>query len=258
MNGRVDPLRGVGEWALFVWRAVKGIGRLGSFAPEVLRQAAIIATGSVLVIMFVTFVLGNSCGFETTAIARSLGADPAAPAFSLFCSTREVAPTVFGFILSAKVGCGIVAELGAMRVDDEVDAIEVMGIPSIPFLVSTRLLGAMIVLPFVYYLATMSAQFGAWVASLVRYGDISQGTWELFFYTAISPVDLLLTLAKGVAIAAFVISTSVYFGYTVRGGPVEVGIATSRSMVVNIVGTAVIGATGTLLFWVFRANVPVA
>ncbi len=222
-----------------------------------MRQAALIATGSTLVIMAIAFLAGGSCGLESTALARSFGVDPVAGGFSTWCTLREVVPFVFGYILAAKVGCGMVAELGAMRVAEEVDALDVMGVRSVAYLVTTRMLAAAIVLPIAYTLAVASAYLAAFLMSVERFGDVSPGTWELFFYNFQDPIDLIYSTVKGLTIAAFVISTSLYFGYHVRGGPIEVGTATARSMAVNIIGVTMISMVGTLVFWGANPRIPI-
>lgn len=247
----------VGDIATFTWRALKDVRHVGAYSAEVVRQAAILATGSVLVIMAIAFLAGGSCGLESTALARSFGVDPVAGGFSSWCTMREVVPFVFGYILAAKVGCGIVAELGAMQVAEEVDALEVLGVRSIAYLVTTRLLASAIVLPFAYLLAVASSYLAAFLMSVKRFGDVSTGTWNLFFYNFQDPVDLLYSMTKGLVIAGFVISTAVYFGYKVRGGPIEVGTATARSMAVNIIGVTLISMVGTLIFWGANPRIPI-
>ena len=224
---------------------------------EAIRQAAIIATGSTMVILAITFLAGGSCGLESTALARSFGVDPIAGGFSTWCTLREVVPFVFGYIVAAKVGCGMVAEIGAMQVHEEVDALDTMGVRSISYLVTTRMIAAAIVLPIAYLLAVASAYFAAFLMSVKRFGDVSQGTWELFFFNFQDPWDLVYSLVKGLVIAAFVITTSLYYGYKVRGGPVEVGTATARSMAVNIIGVTLISMVGTLIFWSANPRIPV-
>ncbi|MTD44368.1 ABC transporter permease [Conexibacter sp. W3-3-2] len=216
-----------------------------------------IATGSTLVIVAVAFLAGGSCGLESTALARSFGFDPIAGGFSTWCSLREVVPFVFGYILAAKVGCGFVAELGAMRVQEEIDALESMGVRSLAYLGVTRLLACVAVLPFAYLLSIGAAYAAAYLMSVVRFGDVSPGTWSLFFFTFQDGWDLVYSMVKGTVIAAWVLLVSLYFGYGVRGGPVEVGAATARSMGVSIIGVTVISMAGTLIFWSANPRIPV-
>lgn len=257
-SGSRDPLVALGEWAQFMWAAIKEVKRLGPLAAEVLRQAGIIATGSTLVIVFVTFLIGGSCGVEASFIGQQIGAGIAAPFFAAVCTIRDIVPVLFGMILAAKVGCGMVAELGAMRVNEEVDALEAMGISSLAYLVSTRLVAATIVIPPIYLAAVASAQFGAWLTSLIRYHAVSVGTYRVAFFIGFHPLDLLYSVVKGVAIFLVVLATSLYYGYRVRGGPVEVGEAAARSMRVNLVLIALMNGITSLILWGFRPPFPIA
>jgi phospholipid/cholesterol/gamma-HCH transport system permease protein len=254
----IPAVDAVGEYAEFTWRGLAGMRKIGGYVGEVLRQTALLATGSILVIVWISFMAGASCGVEGAAIARTLGAGIAGPLFSAFCTTREVVPFIFGFIVAAKVGGGIVAELGAMRVNEEVDAMEVMGVPSVTYLISTRMLAAMLMMPVAYLLSLGAGQAASWLTSFVRSGDVSQGTWENVFYTALDPVDIVYSVIKGMVISFFVIVTALYYGYRVRGGPVEVGTATAQSMAVNLILVTVLNMIMTFVFWGFNPNLPIA
>jgi phospholipid/cholesterol/gamma-HCH transport system permease protein len=254
----VPVVDSAGEYASFFVRAFRGLGRVGDYGAEALRQASLIAVGSVLILVAISFMAGATCGLEGSAISRALGTGIAAPIFSAFCTTREIVPFIFGFMVAAKVGGGIVAELGSMRVNEEVDALEVMGIPSITYLVSTRMLAAAVMLPIAYVVSLMAAQGASWLSSFVRFGDISQGTWEFAFYTALDPVDILYSVIKGMVLSFGVIMTALYYGYRVRGGPVEVGVATAQSMATNLVLVTILNMVLTFVFWGFNPNLPVA
>src|SRR5215217_9015971 len=141
-----------GEIARFGTR-VAGLvlsGRVLRFFGESLRQGGILILGSALIIWAFVFILGLQCGIQGAYFFRAQGAPSYAGLFSAFCDLREAMPYAFGYILSAKVGTGIVAELGAMRISDEIDALEVMGVQPLTFLCATRLLGAWIAIPFLY------------------------------------------------------------------------------------------------------------
>src|SRR5258705_13595318 len=117
-------------------------GRAMGFFGEALRQAGILILGSAIVIWGLIFILGLQCGIEGAYFSRSNGAPAYAGVFAAWCDLREVIPYAFGYMMSAKVGTGIVAELGAMRISDEIDALEVMGVNPMIFLCATRLLAA--------------------------------------------------------------------------------------------------------------------
>jgi phospholipid/cholesterol/gamma-HCH transport system permease protein len=247
-----------GEFFGFVFQGLRGFRHVGEYSAEVLRQVGLLVASSVLVIVFISFIAGASCGIAAEAIGSAVGVAIAGPLFSAFCVTREVVPFIFGFIVAAKVGGGIVAQIGAMRVNEEVDALEIMGIPSITYLVSTRMLACMVVMPITYLVALGAGTGAAWFASFVRSGTVSQGTWEFTFYS-VSPVsDLIFTLTKGLVLSAAVITTALYFGYRVRGGPVEVGTATAQSMAVNLILVTVLNMIMTFLFWGFDPGLPIA
>src|SRR5215813_2602624 len=141
-----DWISSFGDIAKFCARVVGDIFnlRVFRFFGEALRQAGILILGSALVIWGMVFILGLQCGIEGAYFNRSVGAPAYAGVFSAWCDLREMVPYMFGYIMSAKVGTGIVAELGAMRINEEIDALEVMGVRPITFLCGSRLLGAWI------------------------------------------------------------------------------------------------------------------
>jgi phospholipid/cholesterol/gamma-HCH transport system permease protein len=177
--------------------------------------------------------------------------------FSAWCDLREIAPYGFAYMLAAKVGTGIVAELGAMRISDEIDALEVMGIEPMIYLASTRLLAAWICLPFIYLGAVGVMFFASWLAVVEQVGDVSSGGYFLIFWMFQNPPDLLFSVTKGMSMATVIVLVGCYFGYTARGGPVGVGAATAKSMALNIVLIHVIGMLTTLIFWGANPRAPI-
>jgi phospholipid/cholesterol/gamma-HCH transport system permease protein len=143
-------LNSIGEIFGFCARVVGLVytGRVFQFFGEALRQTGILILGSTIVIWGLVFILGLQCGIEGAYFNRAVGAPAYAGVFAAWCDLREVIPYAFGYMMSAKVGTGIVAELGAMRISDEIDALEVMGVPPVTFLAATRLLAAWMTLPF--------------------------------------------------------------------------------------------------------------
>src|SRR4051812_16556020 len=129
-----DWFSSLGEIARFCARTMGLVysGRVLQFFGEALRQAGILILGSTIVIWGLVFVLGLQCGIEGAYFNRSVGAPAYAGVFAAWCDLREVIPYAFGYMMAAKVGTGIVAELGAMRISDEIDALEVMGADDLP------------------------------------------------------------------------------------------------------------------------------
>ena len=168
-------IEGAGAIAKFAARVVVLVlsGRVLRFFGEVLRQAGILILGSTLVICGMAFILGLECGIEGAYFSRSVGAPANAGVFSAWCDLREVMPYAFGYMMSAKVGTGLVAEIGAMRITDEIDALEVMGISSMTFLCATRLLAAWMVLPLVYVAAVGAGFTASYLAVVQQIGEVS-------------------------------------------------------------------------------------
>ena len=153
-------------------------------------------------------------------------------------------PYAFGYMLAAKVGTGIVAELGAMRISDEIDALEVMGVPPVTFLCATRLLAAWIAFPFMYLVGIGIMYLASYLAVVEQIGDVSSGGYLLIFWMFQNPPDLIFSLIKGMVMATAIVLVGCYYGYTASGGPVGVGTATAKSMVLNIVLVHIIGMLG--------------
>jgi phospholipid/cholesterol/gamma-HCH transport system permease protein len=232
-------------------------GRVFRFFGEALRQAGILIVGSAIVIWSLCFIIGLQCGIEGAYFNRSVGAPAYAGVFSAWCDLREAVPYAFGYMMSAKVGTGLVAEIGAMRITDEIDALEVMGISSMTFLCATRLLAAIMVIPALYLVAVGAGFMASYLAVVQQIGEVSSGGFFLIFWMFQNPPDLLYSLIKGTVMAVIIVIVGCYYGYTAGGGPVGVGTATAKSMVLNIVAVHLVGMVGSQVFWGFNANAPI-
>jgi len=231
--------------------------RVFRFFGEALRQAGLLILSSTLVIWGLIFIIGLQCGIEGAYFNRSVGAPAYAGVFAAWCDLRELVPYAFGYMMAAKVGTGIVAEIGSMRISDEVDALEVMGISSMTFLCATRLLAAWMVLPFVYLAGIGAGFFASYLAVVEQIGEVSSGGYFLIFWMFQNPPDLLFSVIKAMAMATVIVLVGCYYGYTASGGPVGVGTATAKSMVLNIVLVHLIGMLGTQIFWGANPRAPI-
>src|ERR671910_1502284 len=193
-----DWLASLGDISRFAARVMGLVysGRVFHFFGEALRQAGILIVGSTIVIWGLVFTLGLTCGIEGAYLTRAQGAPSYAGVFSAWCDLREIAPYAFGYMMAAKVGTGIVAELGAMRISDEIDAMEVMGINPMIFLAATRLLGAWMTLPFMYLAAIGVGYFASYLAVVEQIGEVSAGGYFLIFWMFQNPPDLIFSLIK--------------------------------------------------------------
>jgi len=253
-------LTATGELARFTSRVVGEVWslRVLRFFGEALRQAGILIVGSTVVIWSLVFFIGlGTCGIEAGYLNESVGTTSYSGLFAAWCNLREAVPYAFGYMMSAKIGTGIVAELGAMRISDEIDAMEVMGVDSITFLCATRLLAAWIVLPFMYVGGIGVAFLASYIAVVKQLGFVSPGGYLLVFWQFQNPLDFLYSVIKGMTMATAIVLVGCYYGYTASGGPVGVGRATAKSMVLNLVLVTLIGMLGTQVFWGGSPNAPV-
>src|SRR5918997_1669858 len=230
----------VGEIGKFAGRDFGEIfgGNVFKYTGEMLRQCGVLVLGSALTIWTLMFILGLTCGIEGAYFNRSTGAPAYAGVFAAWCDLREVMPYGFGYMMSAKVGTGLVAEIGAMQIADEVDALEVMGISSMTFLVATRLIAA-------------------YIAVIHQIAEVSSGPYFMVFWMFQNPPDVLFSVIKAFVMGVAIVIVGTYYGYTAGGGPVGVGTATAKSMVVNLVMVHLIGMLGTQLFWGANPRAPI-
>jgi phospholipid/cholesterol/gamma-HCH transport system permease protein len=253
-------LAAAGEIGRFTGTIVRDVWslRVFRFFGEALRQSGILIVGSTLVIWSLVFITGlGTCGIEGAYFTESTGTPSYAGIFAAWCNLREAIPYAFGYMMSAKVGTGIVAELGAMRISEEIDALEVMGVDSMVFLCATRLLAAWIVLPFMYIGAIGVAFLASYIAVVDQLGFTSSGGYLLIFWQFQNPPDFLYSVIKGMFMATAIVLVACYYGYNASGGPVGVGKATAKSMVLNLILVNLIGMLGTEVFWGTNPRAPI-
>jgi phospholipid/cholesterol/gamma-HCH transport system permease protein len=253
-----SALRTGGEIMRFSGRIVRTLPDVRAHFPEVIRQTAILILSSGLIIWGMQFVMGTMCGTEAIYTLKQVGAPLYSGIFNAWCAVRELVPYMWGYILSAKVGCGLVAEIGSMRIAEEVDALEVMGVNSFSYLVGTRVVAMWIALPFLYTVSLGMMSLGEILVTVYHVGGVSPGGHMYIFWLYQNPLDFAYSMAKGVAMGTAIVFVACYYGYTARGGPVEVGKNTAKSMMLNMVLVHLIGALGTQLFWGLSANAPIA
>jgi phospholipid/cholesterol/gamma-HCH transport system permease protein len=210
----------IGRFAAGVVRDVWSL-RVFRFFGETLRQSGILIIYSTLVIWSLAFLIGlGACGIEAAYFNQSINAPSYSGVYAAWCNLREAVPYVFGYMMAAKVGTGIVAELGAMRISEEIDALEVMGVNSLLFLCATRLLAAWLVLPFMYIGAIGVAYLASYLAIVDQLGYVSSGGFLLVFWQFQNPLDFLYSVIKGMTMATAIVLVACYYGYNASGGPV--------------------------------------
>jgi phospholipid/cholesterol/gamma-HCH transport system permease protein len=193
-----------------------------------------VIAGTVGVIAFLAFFAGTEVGIQGYASLSQLGVAKFTAFISAYFNTREVAPLVSAIALAATVGCGYTARLGAMRISEEIDALEVMGIPSLPFLVTTRMIAAFIAVIPLYIVALCASYLSPRLITTLIYGQ-SAGTYDHYFIQFLPPVDMLWSFVKLLVLAVAVILIHCYHGFTASGGPAGVGMAVGRAIRSSIV-----------------------
>jgi phospholipid/cholesterol/gamma-HCH transport system permease protein len=260
LAGVRNGLETLGNIVNFAGGAIAHIPQSTRYMREVWWYAAFIAIGSTPIALVLTYFTGSECSVEAYYSLSQIGAQSLAGVFNAICDTREITPLFFGFAIGAKVGCGLVAELGTMRVNEEIDALEVMGIPSKIYLVSTRMLACFLVLPFMYILALAVSYLGSYIVQMVQIpsGSISSGVYSDYFFRFLNIQDLVFSMIKAVVFAFLIVCVAVYYGYNVTGGAVGIGKAVAKTMAVALVVTVVVNALLTQIFWGTNPNLPIA
>jgi len=248
----------LGEELSFYLRALLWAPRaIRRYGKEILRILAEVTLGSgslaviggtVGVITAMTFFTGTEVGLQGYAALNQLGTSAFAGFVSAYFNTREIAPLVAGIALAATVGCGFTAQLGAMRISEEVDALEVMAIPSLPFLVTTRIIGGLIAIVPLYVLGLLSSYFATRLTVTLSYGQ-STGTYDHYFNEFLPPGDVLWSFGKVLIFAVVVILIHCYHGYNASGGPAGVGVAVGKAVRTSIVAVSVIDLFLSMAIW---------
>lgn len=197
-----------------------------------------VIAGTVGVIAFLAFFAGTEVGIQGYASLSQIGVAKFTAFISAYFNTREVAPLVSSIALAATVGCGYTARLGAMRISEEIDALEVMGIPSLPFLVTTRMIAAFLAVIPLYIVALCASYLSPRLITTMIYGQ-SAGTYDHYFIQFLPPIDVFWSFGKLIVLAVMIILIHCYYGYSASGGPAGVGMAVGRAIRTSIV-TAVL------------------
>ncbi|MEZ0053438.1 phospholipid/cholesterol/gamma-HCH transport system permease protein [Mycobacterium sp. MAA66] len=234
----------LGHVAVFVVSAVGHIPHaFRYYRKEILRLIAEIGMGTgamaviggtVAIIGFVTLAAGSLIAIQGFASLGNIGVAAFTGFFAALANIRVVAPVVTGQALAATVGAGATAELGAMRISEEVDALEVMGVKSLSFLVSTRLVAGMVVIIPLYAMAILLSFLSAQLVTTLFYGQ-SVGTYEHYFHTFLRVDDVMWSFLEVIIMSVVVLLNHCYFGYYASGGAVGVGEAVGRSMRTSLI-----------------------
>jgi phospholipid/cholesterol/gamma-HCH transport system permease protein len=210
--------------------------------------ALVAGAGTAGVIFFMAFFTGTQVGLEGFKGLELIGAEAFTGFVSAFANTREITPLIAGITLAAQVGAGFTAELGAMRISEEVDALEVMAVRPVPYLVSTRIIAAIVaVIPL--YLISLFSSYLATRFMVVNYLGLSGGTYAHYFTLFLPAADVIYSLTKALIFAVIVVLIHCYYGFYASGGPAGVGVAVGRAIRTSIVAITVVNLLMSAIFW---------
>jgi phospholipid/cholesterol/gamma-HCH transport system permease protein len=258
----VDVLSRIGDQTLFFGRAIGGTPHAAAhFRKEIVRLIAEISMGAgvlamiggtLVIVGFLTLATGGTLAVQGYSSLGNIGIEALTGFLSAFINVRIAAPVVAGIGLAATFGAGVTAQLGAMRINEEIDALESMGIRPVEYLVSTRLVAGMIAITPLYSVAVILSFVASRFTTVVLFGQ-SGGLYDHYFNTFLNPIDLLWSFLQALLMALAILLIHTYYGYFATGGPSGVGVAvgnavrTSLIVVVSVtllVSLAVYGSNG--------------
>lgn len=210
--------------------------------------ALIIGGGMFFVVMSISFFTGTEVGLEGFAGLQQIGAQAFTGVISSLANVREITPLVAGVALAAQVGAGFTSQLGAMRISEEIDALEVMSVDSFTYLVTTRLwAGIICMIPL--YLAALFASLIASQIVVTLFFHLSPGVYAYYFHLFLPPIDVFYSFVKAMVFTVAVVMIHCYYGYRAKGGPAGVGVAAGRAIRASIITVVLLNLLlSTLLF----------
>lgn len=244
-----DSLDNVGRHALFYAQSLASVPRaLTHYRTETIRLIAEISMGTgalaviggtVVIVGFLTLFAGGTIAVQGYSSLGNIGVEALTGFFAAFINVRIAAPVISGIGLAATIGAGSTAQLGAMRVAEEIDALESMAIRPVPFLVGTRVLAGMIAIVPLYALAVIASFVASRFATVVIYGQ-SAGVYDHYFSTFLIPTDILWSFVQAIFMALAVMMIHTYYGYHATGGPVGVGVAVGNAVRASLVAVVTV------------------
>lgn len=266
-NRPLQTLDGWGDQMSFYLKVIAWAPRaLRRYVKEILRLLAEVSFGSgalaviggtIGVMVGMTIFTGVVVGLQGYTALSQIGTAAFTGFISAYFNTREIAPLVAGLALSATVGAGFTAQLGAMRISEEVDALEVMGVPSLPYLVTTRVIAGFVAVIPLYVIGLLTSYLASREITVLFYGQ-SPGTYDHYFNLFLPPQDVLWSFGKILVFSVVIIMTHCYYGYRASGGPAGVGVAVGRAVRTAIVTVTLLDFFLSLAIWGTTTTVRIA
>ncbi len=240
----VALLSRIGDHTLFYLRALAGTPHAAvHFRKEIVRLIAEISMGAgtlamiggtVVIVGFLTLAAGGTLAVQGYSSLGNIGIEALTGFLAAFINVRISAPVVAGIGLAATFGAGVTAQLGAMRINEEIDALESMGIRPVEYLVSTRIVAGMIAITPLYSIAVILSFVASQFTTTVLFGQ-SSGLYNHYFDTFLNPIDLLWSFLQAILMAITILLIHTYFGYFATGGPSGVGVAVGNAVRTSLI-----------------------
>ncbi|MFB7716983.1 MULTISPECIES: ABC transporter permease [unclassified Nocardia] len=254
----LTPIVGLGHQFAFAFHVLKAVPRtlhryrrqIGVVFMDIGwgNGRVIVGGGTVGVVLFMGMMSGAVIGIEAFRLLDMLAMGPLTGFISSFANTRELAPLIAAIAFAAQAGCRITAEIGSMRISEEIDALEATAVEPIPFVVTTRVIaGVLIVVP--VYLASLAASYFATAFFIKVVHGQAGGTYDHYFQAFLNPKDIFLSLFKAIVFVVVVILVHSYYGFYASGGPEGVGVASGRAIRASLVLIIVLDLMLTTALW---------
>lgn len=266
-SGPLSTIDDLGDQLMFHLRAIRWIPQtILHYRHEVLRLIAevtfgvgvlAVLGGTVGVIVMMSGFTGVVVGLQGHAALEQIGSEVLTGFLSAYINTREIAPLVAALALSATVGCGFTAQLGAMRISEEIDALEVMAVPSVPYLVTTRMLAGFIAIIPLYTVGLLSSYLATRAVNTGLQGQ-STGAFDHYFHLFLPPEDVIYSFIKVLIFAFTLVMIHCYYGFHASGGPAGVGLAVGRAVRTTLIVVAILNFFVGLALWGTTTTVRVA
>ncbi|BBY32647.1 ABC transporter permease [Mycolicibacter minnesotensis] len=207
--------------------------------------------GTVVIVGFLTLAAGGTLAVQGYSSLGDIGIEALTGFLAAFINVRISAPVVAGIGLAATFGAGVTAQLGAMRINEEIDALETMGIHAVEYLVSTRIVAGMVAITPLYSIAVILSFVASKLTTVVMFGQ-SAGLYNHYFSTFLNPIDLMWSFLQAILMAIAVLLVHTYFGFFAAGGPSGVGVAVGTAVRTSLV--VVISVTLLVSLAVYGSN----
>ncbi|WP_244461513.1 ABC transporter permease [Rhodococcus sp. ZPP] len=212
-------------------------------------SGSLVVDGGVISLMFFLGVaVGAVVAIEAFMALDLLGFGALTGIIGSFGNIRVIAPIITGIGFAAQAGCRMTAEIGAMRISEEIDATESMGLQAIPFVIGPRLIGGMLIVLPGYLMALVVSFFTGGIIIKIFHGQPS-GTYDHYFSQFLTVPDLLASVLKVLVFCAVVTLIHCYYGYFATGGPAGVGAASGRAIRASLVAIVVLNFCMTVAIW---------